>query len=287
MRKLRVSFYRIMPFMTSPQQHERVLVFDIDGVLTIPPSIEISDKVIDAIERDLKAGIPAAFNTGRAADWVMERVVPKLEARLTSQELASLLVVAEKGSAVVKFDDGVPEIVIDQTVTVPAEFAKAAKAILDDPLFKAVDWDDGKRTMVTYHHDKKPGTSLTDFRSAKPQLRERVKQLMDQQELYDFKIEETVSSLDVEHVTAGKHKGAAQIMKWLTATGVSAREFICFGDSPNDEAMAEEFASAGYMVKFVYVGGHELKPLPSRANHVRHVMRGRYAEDTVAYLATL
>jgi hydroxymethylpyrimidine pyrophosphatase-like HAD family hydrolase len=268
---------------------QTMLVFDIDGVLTNPRTMVLNETSLNRIAQELHQGIPVALNTGRSTEWVFERLIPSLTEKISSSDMAHLLLVAEKGGVRVVFGSAEPEVVIDESIALPQAFMQAAPALLDDAADEATRlkeymfWDAGKRTMASF--EKHQEVAIEEFDRVRGKLYTGIEQLLEQHNLQEFHIDESTISTDVEHQRAGKHKGAEQVLEWLAKRGEQVEEFYSFGDSPSDETMAVAFASKAKST-FIYVG---MKPLGNNDNakHTRLVMNGRFDADTASYLEKL
>lgn len=272
--------------------HNRVLVFDIDGVIKNPHSRVVNPRVIRAIADDLRAGIPVAINTGRAAEWIVDEIVPEIEQFVDKKELDHLLCVGEKGFSWARYVDGKPLHSHREDISLPAAFIADAKRILSDlkaatgkPIDTVAYANEGKHTMLSFA--VRPDVAVEKFEAIHQELDAALHALLKKHHLSkDFRLTSDLIATDVEHVTSGKDKGSERILEWLESIGADAKEFYCFGDSLVDEAMAEHFASRGYDTTFIYVGRREL-PKIQKAPHLRVVMNGAYDEDVVAYLESL
>lgn len=279
------------PTQTSNHPHAtQMLVFDIDGVLTNPRTMVFNGAALTRIAHDLETRIPVAFNTGRSTEWVMDRVMPLLMKSIGHDALSNLLVVAEKGGVRVIFQDGTPQIEEDRTLSLPDAFVHDVRQLLVAPLpdggqlSRTVFWDEGKRTMGSV--EKLPEAPMEQYTDARVHLREGLERLLVAHDLTQFKIDETTIATDIEHHSAGKHKGAEKILEWLTARHQSIDTIYSFGDSASDEIMAQVFGEHGYASTFVYVGQAPLQ-LQTSASYKRHVLHGRFDADTADFLATI
>jgi hydroxymethylpyrimidine pyrophosphatase-like HAD family hydrolase len=274
------------------RQINTMLVFDLDGVVTDPTSgnNNIDLRVIEIIAEDLNNRIPVAFNTGRGMNWVEENILPNLQD--VSPEAFSLLVmVGEKGGVVARCDENVWSNEVDKELSLPVGFQDAVKALLveDQPEgYKFLDymyWDESKMTMGSI--EKLQGISLEAFSSAQHVLNDRLKELMADFKLENFILDSGIIATDIQHISAGKHKGAHKILDWLESKKLSVESFETFGDSPTDAEMAETLSETGKPTSFVFVGEKSrYEPAPGALYKV-HICSGRYSADTFAYLQQL
>lgn len=274
------------------EETDRIYVFDLDGVVTDPETNEVSDSVIAHVVEDLKKGRAVAFNTGRPHEWVTEHVLSKLRTACLPEELEGLLIVAEMGGVTCTFQGGGEmHIELDETLSLPSDFVEDVSHMLEAEqpdgtrLADTMTWDFHKKTMGTLV--KRDGTTIDAFNQMRDVAADGLMYLLKKYELDDFILGQTTIATDIQHKTAGKHKGADQVLDWLRERGVVPRTFYTFGDSISDKAMAETFASTGAKTIFVFVGdpSHEKEVQDSTYETV--VMSGGHSNDTAAYLERL
>jgi hydroxymethylpyrimidine pyrophosphatase-like HAD family hydrolase len=270
-----------------------MMVFDLDGVVTDPnsESNDVNGEVMAAVAEDLRRRIPVAFNTGRAVEWIEERILPFLRG-LKSEELANLLIVGEKGGVVVEFDDGRLTTIVDKTLTLPRTFANDVQKILEadrggwklgDYMF----WDADKKTMGSVEKLRDVPIMVQEFHKRRAVLVVELEDMMRKHRLHDFKVDATVIATDIEHRTAGKHKGAEQVLSWLGRKHITPETYVTFGDSPSDAEMARTFSATGAPTTFVYVGEPSKFQPPKDARYDSIIMNGTYSADTLEYLNRL
>lgn len=277
---------------TTQRQVDTMLVFDLDGVVTDPTSgnNKIDLRVLEIVAEDLNQRIPVAFNTGRGMDWVEENVLPNLQ-NVSPKAFSLLVMVGEKGGVLSRYDHNSWHHEVDTELALPRDFQDAVKALLIEAQpegFSFSDymhWDESKKTMGSI--EKLQGISLETFSSVQHALNDQLKQLITEFELQNFILDSGIIATDIQHVSAGKHKGAHKILNWLESKKLSAEAFETFGDSPSDAEMAETLSETGKPTAFVYVGERSrYEPSPGALYKV-HVCNGRYSADTFAYLQQL
>jgi hypothetical protein len=188
------------------------------------------------------------------------------------------------------FHDGRPSLHLDAKLSPPEPFKRAAKALLgrDQGGWKLSDtmfWDGAKQTMISI--ERTPAVPLAEFARARQTLVAALQRLIDQHHLAEFKIDATIIATDVEHLQAGKHKGAQHILGWLQHRALAPHRFITFGDSPSDRAMAQTFGDQGTPTTFVYVGDPQSLHLTGREPYTTTITGGGYSRDTADYLRDL
>lgn len=264
-------------------------VFDVDGVITDPATSEVSTDVLTRIAADLSAGNATAFNTGRPYEWVDEKVLSLLQERCSPADLNHLLVVAEMGGVVCGFSEGKMHIELDETLSLPGAFITDVQHMLEQTLPDGTRlseyawWDGLKRTMgslVKWDH-----VDLDEFNRIRPELDKGLKALLGAHGLDDFMLGHTTIAVDIQHKTAGKHKGADQVLAWLAQRGEQPQTFAAFGDSVSDKAMAETFAATGRPTTFVFVGDVKHTEDVQDPSYATVVTGGGFSHDTATYLA--
>jgi hydroxymethylpyrimidine pyrophosphatase-like HAD family hydrolase len=286
-----LCMFEKLPTKELPKDTDRIYVFDLDGVVTDPQTNKVSAEVLAHVIDDLKQGRAAAFNTGRPHEWVTEHVLPGLREACSPDELENLLLVAEMGGVVCTFKDGDMHIELDETLSLPGAFIDGVLHLLDvqqpdgSRLADSMTWDSHKKTMgslVKWDH-----TTLDEYNQVRPVLTKGLEHLLQTHDLGDFIIGQTTIATDIQHRTAGKHKGADQVLDWLHDRGVTPRNFYTFGDSISDKAMAETFAATGAKTTFVFVGDPAQGSEVQGQDYETVIMEGRHSSDTADYLAKL
>jgi hydroxymethylpyrimidine pyrophosphatase-like HAD family hydrolase len=268
-----------------------MLVFDLDGVVTDPDSLtyDVNKDIIEIIAQDLRRHIPVALNTGRAVSWVEAQVLPHLK-EVDADALSLLTIVGEKGGAVAEFDGNVWQSNVDEELALPTGFKAKALEILDrdragHKLSKYMFWDEDKLTMGSF--EKYPSIPIEEFSNHQAVLTTDLDVLMRHFNMSDFKLDIGLLATDVEHISAGKHKGAQQIVSWLTRHRIMPKSYITFGDSSTDALMAAVFSTDGTPTTFVYVGDVSKYKPPRDAKFQTTILNGNYARDTLMYLKSM
>lgn len=239
---------------------EYCLVFDVDGVLTDPVRKEVTTpEVLAAIAARLRRGDPVILNTGRAVDFVREKIITPLVSTLGSRTfLRHSVVVAEKGGVVMYFDSTRAEhTVIDETISVHAEIRTAAERVVAERYAGSMFVDTTKRTMVSI--EMHTGYDLERFHQAQSALVAELERLVAGfPARHRLQIDPTTIATDVQDTSVGKAWGVHKALWWLGEQGITPKEFLTFGDSQSDLAMAEELARLNKPTKFVFVGDRGL-----------------------------
>jgi hydroxymethylpyrimidine pyrophosphatase-like HAD family hydrolase len=267
----------------------RLYVFDLDGVVTDPETGTVNADVLQHVAEELRHGRAVAFNTGRPFEWVEERILPALTQEVPAESLDHLLAVCEMGGVLCTFRGGKMHLELDPDLSLPGSFVEDVQDLLEKEAKDGrrygdyVAWDGVKKTMGTVM--KWDHVALDDFNAVRPQIQAEFEALLKKHGLDDFVIGQTTIATDIQHKTAGKHKGAQQVLAWLQQKELAPGSVQAFGDSVSDKAMAEEFAANGIETTFVYVGstGHEHDVQSDGYKTV--VTGGGFSNDTANYLA--
>lgn len=265
-----------------------MLVFDLDGVVTDLEAHSPNHGVLKIIAKDLKEGLPVAFITGRALIWVQDKILPELEKACDDDaKMSSLLIVTEKGAITTTRENGELKTRLDKRLALPQAFRNDAKELLDKDrgghaLNELMFWDETKRIIVSI--EKRTDVPWDKFNDARSVLAEELRALLSKHGLSEFRVDATTIATDVEHVSAGKHKGAQDVLDWLRKQDSEPLSFVVFGDSASDSAIAETFGDQGVDTTFVFVGDPAgFKPDADKP-YKTIITGGGYDADTAKYL---
>ncbi|WP_228513893.1 hypothetical protein [Frondihabitans sp. VKM Ac-2883] len=273
------------------------LLLDVDGPIASPITRTID---LPAITRDLvalaDAGIPLVFNTGRSDAFIREEVVgPLIAAGLPDH--ARVHGVCEKGavwfSIGPRFDGGMGELEIDESLAMPADFAAEMEAVVAERFADRVFFDRTKRAMVSVEQ-------LTSIENstylamqalfdevAREALARRgfgVRRLDDVRPDahgdVQWRIDPTIISTDIESVLLGKDLGARRALELLALDGELPLAWRTVGDSRSDYAMADWLHAGGYEVEHV-----DVRPgdgVPEKAYPIRTSATGAIHDEAGA-----
>jgi len=230
-------------------------IFDIDGVVTNPTDKKVSEpQILVHIANKLKFGEPVAFNTGRSSSWLIERVInPLLEMIKDKSVLQNFIAVSEKGGCWVTFDkDGTMQEDKDDSVLVPESLQQQVKKLIDENYSNSMFYDDSKQTMIsTEMHD---GLSIEEYKKDQNRLIADLKKLLQKNNLSDkLKVDPTTIATDIQNKHVGKGFAIVRILDLLKVKAIKPKEFIAFGDSPSDIAMAEKLYERNLPFTFIFV----------------------------------
>ncbi len=143
-------------------------------------------------------------------------------------------------------------------------------------------WDETKHIIVSI--EKRTDVSWGKFNDARSVLVEELKSLLSKHGLNDFKVDATTLATDVEHMSAGKHKGAQDVLDWLRKKDSEPLSFVVFGDSASDSAIAETFGAQEVDTTFVFVGNPAGFKPGANKSYKTIITGGGYDADTAKYL---
>lgn len=264
-----------------PRSTELAILLDVDGVVTDPTEKKVVEpQIFDLISNQLKIGNPVALNTGRSNEWMIERVINPLNARIADKSiLKNFFAIGEKGLTWTSFDasgkliqgvfnrEGTPVEGFDLSVFLdPATvehfktLEREARSLIETKYKHSTFFDASKKAMVS--------TEMFDKFDQPTYAKEQVQFT---QELHDmlkrlglegkFKIDPTTIATDIQVPTAGKHLGTKRILDWLTRHKIAPKHFVAVGDSASDLEMADELKTQGKNYTFRYLNPE--KPLPA------------------------
>ena len=237
-----------------------VLIFDVDGVLTHPSEKKVTELgIFNQFIKRLEAGEPVILNTGRAVDFMLKRILEPLEQLVEDKKLLkNLFAVGEKGAVSVQYNDmGERTEYVDQSISVPEELQIEARQLVDKKFSDIAFYDTTKKTMISI--EMLDGLSVDEFRKKQGDLNIKLAELLTRHGLTtEYKVDPSRISTDVENNHVGKGLGVQKALKWLAEQKIKPEQFITFGDSPSDIAMADELYQRGLSVEFVFVGEKNL-----------------------------
>ncbi len=246
------------------------LLLDVDGPIASPITRTID---LPAITRDLvalaDAGIPLVFNTGRSDAFIREEVVgPLIAAGLPDH--ARVHGVCEKGavwfSIGPRFDGGMGELEIDESLAMPADFAAEMEAVVAERFADRVFFDRTKRAMVSV--EQLTSIENSTYLAMQPLFDEVAREALARRGFgvrrlddvrpdghgdVQWRIDPTIISTDIESVLLGKDLGARRALELLALDGELPLAWRTVGDSRSDYAMADWLHAGGYEVEHVDV----------------------------------
>ncbi|MFA6171473.1 MAG: hypothetical protein WC715_03440 [Patescibacteria group bacterium] len=235
-------------------------LFDVDGVLTHLEEKRVTEKeIITELIGKLKAGEPVILNTGRALDFMDKKIVQPLGKALKDKTpLGNFLAVGEKGGVVMLFDSaGKKKFFIDKSISVPPALGNEVRDLIRRQFSKTMFFDATKKTMISA--EMNDGLEIKKFRPEQKKLIRAMEKMLARRGLArSYKIDPTISATDIENKHAGKHLGVQRALSWLREKKIRPKQFIAFGDSRSDLAMARELKKEGLKMEFVFVGKKEI-----------------------------
>lgn len=257
------------------------ILLDVDGPVSSPSTRTVAPALLDHLAALLAAGVPVVLNTGRAVDFVRDRILGPLTARLPGA--ARLHAVCEKGGVwTTAHPEGPGEVHTDPALRVPDLCRALVEELVATTYGDAMFVDRSKRVMATVeartdvpngvYLDRQRAFDadlLAGLRAAGLGVRIRGERHPDAAGRTPWRIDPSVIATDVESDQSGKALGARRALALLDADGPLPRTWHTVGDSRSDYAMADHLHAAGYAVTHVDVGPQP--PLAGRPYAVTEV----------------
>jgi hydroxymethylpyrimidine pyrophosphatase-like HAD family hydrolase len=265
----------------------KAFLFDVDGVVTDPLEKKVLyPEILSSIIKILKNGGPVGLNTGRSTSWVTDRVLnPMLQLIDDLGILKNFIVIGEYGGTWIEFDSSGKKVVGENSdISIPKDLSAAVIELVKTEFSESMFFDDSKKTMISI--EMADGFDLEKFSKLQQQLVVKLKNLLNDFKLQDqFKIDVTTIATDIESYSVGKGLGADQFLRFLQKRQLKPTNYLTFGDSIADFAMADRLHELGEKVEFIYVGDdqnlvHEEKDYPV------HILGG-FSQGTEQFLRNL
>lgn len=245
--------------ITSNPEQERIVdtawIFDIDGVVTNPSDKKVNEpQILVHIANALKKDQPVAFNTGRSSSWLNERVInPLLEMIEDKSILRNFFAITEKGSCWLTFgNNGKMEKHVDKSISVPVSLQQEVKELVLKNYANSIFYDESKQTMIS--SEMINGLPIEEFQKGQQRLIADLNKILQQNNLLDtVKVDSTTIATDIESKHVGKAFATELILELLKKKGIKPKQFIAFGDSPSDIAMAEKLREKNLTFTFIFV----------------------------------
>lgn len=253
--------------MGNSTQYSLLYVFDIDGVLTNPTTKKIDNPELFVQLNQLAHNFPILLNTGRSAQWVIDKIIPHLN---IEQLKHGFFATCEMGAvSLLITNDGQPQIVINPEVSsqkIPTQLFDTITDMVAQNYNSSMFVDTTKQVIMTVEmHDN---YSLDKYELDKEELKNSIEIILKH---YHPNIHIRPSSstiaIDIKPMQLTKGYGAKVIHEWLSKLKLdfTNTEVICFGDSLSDIEMCDYYATKKISTKFVYVGTENIdlnKPYP-------------------------
>jgi hypothetical protein len=259
-------------------------VFDVDGVITNPQTKRIDGfGICDELISKLQKHEPVALITGRAYNWVTNRVVNQIEGMLQDKSiLDNLFISAEFGGFYSQYENGERKELINEQLSLPAEIPPEVKKIVENEYSDTMFVDPDKKTMVSV--EMRDNHSVEDFKSSQKKLSVEIQNILNQ---YDkdskLEIHEDTIATNIRNKSSNKKNAAEQMLKWLSDKGIRPQKYLVFGDSRGDIEIAQDIYENNLPIEFIYVGKEEI-PI---VNFPVKITKKNFEKGTLEYLKTL
>ncbi len=266
-------------------------LLDVDGPVVDPSTRAIKDpQLLDNLVAFLAGGGYVAFNTGRDAGFVRDRVMGPLRLRATEQGrdvdrlLDRVFVVAEMGGITMRFAGAAIEQTRDPLLTVNRDLTDRVKALVAAAYSDVMFVDDSKQTMLSI--EKNHGVSLDVYDERRRQFALDVNTLVNVAGLEEqVRVGLTTIAVDLQAPGTGKALGADRVLSWLSELGITPASALCVGDSGSDLAMADRLHERlGSNVPVTYVNVGPASSL-DRVHEIRYTVVHAMGEPTAELAA--
>lgn len=236
-------------------------LFDVDGVITNPSTKQVEHpEILDFIAERLAKGEYVALVTGRGLQWAMKRVAQPLENKLPDKKLLDTFFMSgEFGGASTTWQNGLPQHLVDSSISVPQEIIDEAKSLVERSYSDTNFYDTEKETMISIEmHD---GMNIDTFKKAQAQLVPELQGLLLKHQLNDrFEVHVDRIATNIRAKGANKHHAAKQVVAWAESRNLKPDMYFAFGDSHSDTEIAEQIHMMHLPVELIFVGGkHHLE----------------------------
>jgi hydroxymethylpyrimidine pyrophosphatase-like HAD family hydrolase len=264
---------------------KHALLFDVDGVLSDPIEKRVTQpELLTEIADQLTQGNPIGLNTGRSAEWVSENILmPLLDKVNDITILQNLIVIGEKGGTWTTFNkQGEAHNGKVKNISVDDELKNKLSDLVTEKYADTMFIDSTKQTMVSV--EMRDNHDLAAFTQAQVEFLQDTQAILTETgNEQKYRIDLTTIATDIESPYVSKALGAQRFLDFLEHRKIIAPEFIAFGDSDSDLAMADELVRQGKTVDFVYVGNDP--NLMANKHDYLFERVGGFSGGTAAYLA--
>lgn len=266
---------------------DKMLIFDIDGVITNLHTRQISEpQILDELIKRLKLGEPIAFITGRARKWIIERVASKLENKIEDKMLLDNLFVSEEfGGLQSYYEDGIRIDFGNKDFLIPHEIPIKLNSIVNNQFSESMFIDPDKQTMISI--EMKQDFSINKFKLLQEELIDQIQMLLEE---YDserkLEIHKDHIAINIKNKKSSKRYATRQMLIWLNKKGIKPKKYLVFGDNIADKEIADELFENGLTVEFVFVGkGDELRNTLPRYRIL--IKNNEFEKGTLEFLKSL
>ncbi|OGD94528.1 hypothetical protein A2697_01215 [Candidatus Curtissbacteria bacterium RIFCSPHIGHO2_01_FULL_41_44] len=258
--------------------------FDVDGVITDLQMKKTDPKIFAELIKRLEKGEPVVLITGRSLDWTTKNVLKFLISLVPDEKLLDRLIVsAEFGGVLLKFQNGEKDIFIDRKLVAPKNVLEKFKEIVENDFYDSMVFEDDKLVIATA--EKRDNYPLKAFREAQTGLVDKLRQLMDVEKVHGFEVHADSIGTNIRHKNANKSTATKKILKWLAQKNISVSNFVVIGDSLFDLEIGLKLQAENLDFKFVFVGDRKMikeQNLPFPLTFTQNL----YEKGTLEYLTS-
>jgi|WetSurMetagenome_2_1015567.scaffolds.fasta_scaffold03652_4 hypothetical protein len=234
---------------------DQMLIFDVDGVITNPQKKKITEpEILDEIVKRLKRNEPVALITGRAREWIIDRVVSKIENRIADKNILNDVFVSnEFGGTSSIYEKGIRKDSVNKHFLINEELLVAINKIVDDKFSDSMFVDLDKKTMISI--EMRDNLSLEKFKLVQNKLVEEIRKIVSLfDKKYELEIHVDIIATNIRYKKANKRYATEQMLNWLSNKKICPQKYFVFGDTKGDKDIAKELSENKLPVVFVFVG---------------------------------
>ena len=260
-----------------------VWVFDVDGVITDPQEKQITQpEILDQIISRLEKEDPVAFVTGRALEWVSERIISQLESRINDSKLLNnFFVSGEFGGSSITYGQGVRKEFINRDFRIDQRIIDEVLELTMQKFPDSMQFDKDKKTMVSI--EMKDGLTVEQFKPIQKELTPILKKILINHPGKDLEVQEDLIATNIKNKRANKAFATQQLINWIENKKIKIGQYVAVGDNfKSDVLIAEEIDLEELTVEFVYVGKENIDT--SKYSFPIKQTKNKFEKGTLEYL---
>jgi hypothetical protein len=266
---------------------DRMLVFDVDGVITNPKKKRVTEpEILDEIIKQLEKSDPAALVTGRAHEWIIDRVIGLIENKAQDRIiLDNLFISKEFGGAYSIYENGVRKDFSNEHSTISKDLLNEVSKIVNNNFSDSMFVDPDKKTMISI--EMKDNFSIEKFRIFQGEFLKEIRKIIrkyDPDQQLDVHVD--IIATNIRNKNSNKRYATKQLLGWLSDKKISPKKYFVFGDTVGDRDIAQELYEGKFPVKFVFVG-EKTELGTTKSDFTIIFPQSKYDKGTLEFLKTL